>query len=102
MKFTEVMKVSDLSEASLRTVTLSGREVTLAKVGPDYYAFDDTCTHQQCSLASGFLEGTIIECPCHGGRFDITTGQVKALPPTESIKTYQVKVEGGSIYVGEE
>ena len=44
------------------------------------YAIDDTCTHQDASLADGWLEGCAVECPLHASRFDLRTGAVDAPP----------------------
>ena len=41
-----------------------------------WVAFDDTCTHEECSLAEGELDGAVIVCPCHGSEFDVRTGDV--------------------------
>jgi|SRR3989344_6401736 len=100
MGYVEVLKISDLPEGSLRTIKVEDREVTVTRVGLNYYAFDDTCSHKKCSLGEGFLEGTTIECPCHGAKFDIASGQVKALPATEPIKTYPIRLEGDTIFIG--
>jgi nucleotide-binding universal stress UspA family protein len=56
-----------------------GTKIAVAKVGGTYYAFDDRCTHQQCSLAEGDLAGTTVTCMCHGAEFDVRTGEVLAL-----------------------
>ena len=50
-------------------------------------------------LDQGELDGTAIECPRHGGRFDVTTGRVLALPPVRPVRTYAVRVENGAIAV---
>ena len=44
----------------------------------DVLAIDDTCTHQDASLADGWLEGCEVECPLHASRFDLRTGEVDA------------------------
>ena len=56
------------------------------------YAFDDECTHQQCSLADGELEGQTVTCPCHFGVFDITTGAVISGPVKEPVRTYPARL----------
>ena len=40
----------------------------------EVFAVDDTCTHQDASLADGWLEGCEIECPLHASRFNLRTG----------------------------
>lgn len=99
MEYFEVLKTDQLAEGGLRTVDVKGQSISLTQIGSRYYAFADTCTHERCSLGGGFLEGDVIECPCHGARFDVKTGAVKALPATENLKTYPVKVEKGALFV---
>jgi 3-phenylpropionate/trans-cinnamate dioxygenase ferredoxin subunit len=65
----------------------------------DVYAIDDTCTHQDASLADGWLEGCEVECPLHSSRFDLRTGQVDAPPAKKPVRTHRVSVVDGTIYV---
>ncbi|GLW99887.1 bifunctional 3-phenylpropionate/cinnamic acid dioxygenase ferredoxin subunit [Microtetraspora sp. NBRC 16547] len=62
-------------------------------------AIDDTCTHQDASLADGWLEGCEVECPLHASRFDLRTGQVDAPPAKRPVRTHQVVVQNDVIYV---
>ncbi|MBT2405002.1 MULTISPECIES: bifunctional 3-phenylpropionate/cinnamic acid dioxygenase ferredoxin subunit [unclassified Streptomyces] len=65
----------------------------------EVYAIDDTCTHQDASLSDGWLEGCEIECPLHASKFDLRTGSVDAPPAKLPVRTHQVLVEDGMIYV---
>ncbi|WP_030928530.1 bifunctional 3-phenylpropionate/cinnamic acid dioxygenase ferredoxin subunit [Streptomyces sp. NRRL S-646] len=65
----------------------------------ELYAIDDTCTHQDASLSEGWLEGCEVECPLHASKFDLRTGAVDAPPARLSVRTHQVHVEDGTIYV---
>ncbi|MEV4512696.1 bifunctional 3-phenylpropionate/cinnamic acid dioxygenase ferredoxin subunit [Dactylosporangium sp. NPDC049525] len=65
----------------------------------DVYAIDDTCTHQDASLADGWLEGCEVECPLHASRFDLRTGQVDAPPAKRPVRTHRVDVVEGTVYV---
>jgi 3-phenylpropionate/trans-cinnamate dioxygenase ferredoxin component len=64
-----------------------------------FYAVDDTCTHQETSLSEGWLEGCEIECPLHTARFDLRTGRPSSPPATRALRTHQVRVEDGIVYV---
>ena len=64
-----------------------------------FFAVDDTCTHQDASLADGWLEGCEVECPLHASRFDLRTGAVDAPPAKRPIRTHQVSVEDDVVYV---
>jgi 3-phenylpropionate/trans-cinnamate dioxygenase ferredoxin subunit len=65
----------------------------------DLYAIGDTCTHQDASLADGWLEGCLVECPLHASCFDLRTGAATAPPARVPVRTYPVRVVDGVIYV---
>ena len=56
----------------------------------EVFAIDDTCTHQDASLADGWLEGCEIECPLHASRFNLRTGEVDAPPAKLPVRTHEV------------
>jgi len=58
----------------------------------DLYAVEDTCTHDGGELAGGDVCGFEVECPRHGARFDVRTGEVKEAPATEPIAMYTFSV----------
>jgi nitrite reductase/ring-hydroxylating ferredoxin subunit len=75
------------------------RPIAVFNAAGDLYAVDDTCTHQDASLADGWLEGCQVECPLHASCFDLRTGQVSGPPAKEPLRTYPVSVLDGMIYV---
>ena len=89
----KVADAGDVAEGEMKSYTVAGRTAAVANVEGDLQAFDDTCTHQGCSLSEGELEGTIVECPCHGGQFDVTTGEAVGGPPDDPVDVFDV-VEG--------
>ncbi|SFS31425.1 bifunctional 3-phenylpropionate/cinnamic acid dioxygenase ferredoxin subunit [Saccharopolyspora flava] len=64
-----------------------------------FYAVDDTCTHQDASLSAGFVEGCFVECPLHAAFFDLRDGKPTCPPAKRALRTHQVLVEGGTVYV---
>lgn len=95
-------KVADLAELEDDTpfaVDVGDEPIALYKLGDKVYATGNVCTHQHAWLTDGYLDGDCIECPLHGGRFNIETGAPCGGPVTEGIKVYPVKVEQGAIYV---
>jgi nitrite reductase/ring-hydroxylating ferredoxin subunit len=77
----------------------SGPAVAIFRVDGALYCVDDTCTHEESSLADGYIEGDVVECSFHFARFSIRTGAVLGLPATLPLHTYPVKVEDGKVYV---
>lgn len=69
------------------------------KVGSDYFVTDNLCTHGNAMMTDGFQDGGIIECPFHGGAFEIATGAPAVFPCTIPLKTYAARVEGGWIVI---
>ncbi len=65
----------------------------------EVFAIDDTCSHQDASLADGWLEGCEIECPLHASKFDLRTGSVDAPPAKLSVRTHAVVIADGTIHV---
>jgi len=100
MEFTTVSKVTDVPEGELRGYKVGGEDVAVANVEGELHAFNDICTHQHCLLSEGDLDGTKVECPCHGSQFDVTTGDVMNGPATEPVDTYEVAVEGDDLRIG--
>lgn len=97
--FVKAAKVSEIGNRAMKEVNVNGKSITIANSDGEYLAFDAQCTHAQCALAGGFLDGYTLTCYCHGGMFDISTGKVLGPPPTQSLTTYKTKVEGEDIFV---
>lgn len=98
-KVVTVGKADQVRTGQLVAFDVDGRRVAVANVGGRYYAFDDECTHEYCSLAEGELEGMMVTCPCHGGQFDVASGAAVTPPVVTPVKTYQVRLEGGELRI---
>jgi naphthalene 1,2-dioxygenase ferredoxin component len=79
--------------------TVQGVPLAVFEVEGAYYVTSNRCTHGLARLSGGYLEGYLIECPVHQGRFDIRTGEVKGPPCTEPLPTFPVRHEGEAILV---
>ena len=98
-EFVKVAESAGIEPGMLQEVEVGGRTIALANVGGTIYAIDNTCTHRGCSLAEGELDGEVVTCPCHGGQYNVKTGEVLRSPPPRGVQSFAVKVEGGSILV---
>lgn len=98
-KFVKIAKTTDIGNGKMKVFNVSGKQIVIANTDGEYLAFDDLCSHANCSLAGSYLFGKTVTCYCHGGQFDIKTGKVLAPPPTEPIMVYEVKVKGEDILV---
>lgn len=84
-------------EGELTSVEVDDVEVGIAVLDGKVYAFDDECTHAQCSLADGELEGLAVVCPCHFGKFDLNTGAVLDGPPEKPLGIWQARLVDGTL-----
>lgn len=94
-----VGSAGEVGEGAVKAYKAEGREVAIANVGGRLHAFDDICTHERCNLSYGDLEGTQIECDCHGSRFDVTNGDVRQGPATEPVDVFEVREQDGELQV---
>jgi len=83
----------------LRQVEVAGIEVCLGRTAAGWVAFQDTCTHEECPLSDGELDGDVIVCPCHGSEFDLRTGDVLTPPALDPLPIYEARVEAGELQV---
>lgn len=97
--FVKVAGAAEVAEGDLKAFDVGGTRVAVANVGGTFHAFDDVCTHLQCSLAQGDLEGTVVTCFCHGSQFDVTTGAVLRGPAQEPVRSYAARVEDDAVQV---
>lgn len=79
-------------------MTVGGRTVALFKVTGKIFCLENRCTHLGGPLCKGRLDGSIVQCPWHGSRFDVRTGSVVGPPARVPVKSYSVTVEGGEIW----
>lgn len=79
----------------------TGEDIAVFFSDGTYYAIDDTCTHQDASLADGWVEGCEVECPLHASKFDLRTGQVDEPPAKLPVRAHRVEVVDGVIMVEE-
>jgi 3-phenylpropionate/trans-cinnamate dioxygenase ferredoxin subunit len=88
-------KPREIGEAAISR----GKPLLICHTAEGFYAVDDTCTHDDGSLADGWLDGNAIECPRHGARFDVATGKVLCLPAAVPIPSYPVRLQGDEVQV---
>jgi len=97
-EWTTVGREADLPE--LGALTVAGLEIAFARLEDgSWAAFDNACTHEECPLADGDLDGNRITCYCHSSVFDVRTGEVLEGPAEEPVAVYPVRVQAGQLQV---
>ena len=97
--FVTVANVGFLEPGELAYVEVGDEPVCLINLDGELHALNDTCTHQDASLSDGTIEGDEIECPLHGGAFNIRTGQAASLPVVVAVEKYAVRIVGDEVQV---
>lgn len=93
--------VDALDSDSIATTEIDGRLIAYARIGDEWFAIDDTCSHANVSLADGFLEADdkTIECPLHGSLFSLISGEALTLPAIKPVASHEVSVSDGEVFV---
>jgi 3-phenylpropionate/trans-cinnamate dioxygenase ferredoxin subunit len=94
----KVTKKDSVQPGQVKNYYREGMSIAIANVGGKLYAFEDSCPHMGARLSNGKLEGSIITCPEHSSKFDVTTGMALAVSYSP-LTIYEVKVEGDDVYV---
>ena len=126
--FVEAGRVSEIKKGQMKHTEIDGKEIVIANFDGTFYAFSDRCGHMNARLSRGNLNQTIVTCPFHAAKFDITTGKkvgdpvleipqdMEPLPPkwqkymeivgqemsyikTYDQESYEVKIEGDTIKI---
>ena len=95
----KVCAADDIEEEDLIRWDHGDRTFAVYRTETGYFATEGMCTHEAQHLEDGLVIGTVIECPLHGGRFEISTGKALSAPVCVDLKTYPVKVEDGDVYI---
>jgi nitrite reductase/ring-hydroxylating ferredoxin subunit len=126
--YVEAGKVSEITNGQMKHAEINGKEIVIANLDGKFYAFADRCGHMNARLSRGNINQSVVTCPFHAAKFDVTTGKkigepvleippgMEPLPPkwqkymeivgkemsyikTYDQETYEVKVEGNSIKI---
>lgn len=103
MPFTKACSSNEIESEKGKCVILGGKRIALFRTEGGLMAIDDTCTHDEASLAEGTLlhenGRCVVECPWHGAHFDIRTGTAVSFPAVTPVQTYPVREADGAIEV---
>ncbi len=80
--FRATIALADLPVGALRRVSFGDLDVLLAHTNLGIAAVDDRCPHMSAPLSIGELDGCVVACPLHSGRFDLESGEPVQMPTT--------------------
>ena len=98
--FERVVAVSEFPANGRMSIVVDDSPALLVRIGQDFFAIEDVCSHDGQPLTDGPLADAAITCPRHGAKFDLKTGQALCMPATRAIQTFPVQVRDGEVFVG--
>ena len=104
MAWVEAGAVGEIPAGRVKLVLYEPDELRIAVCNVDgqLFAIEDVCTHDGGSLDQGDLEGDEIECPRHGARFNVRTGEATLMPAVMPVRTFPIKIDGDRVLVSTE
>lgn len=99
MGWVNIAKTDELPLGAMVHVVVEEEDIVICHTEDGYFAASDICTHASESLSTGRLDGNVVACPKHGGKFDVRTGAAVALPCVYALETYPVEVRGDEIWL---
>lgn len=116
MSRVDLGKLGEYEEGKPYAVRAGERDLVLVRKGDRVYAVRDACPHQGAKLSGGCVtgdvapcvlgeqpefvrEGEFLACPWHGWKVDVTTGASAAEPERVRVRSYEVRIENGNVYV---
>jgi nitrite reductase/ring-hydroxylating ferredoxin subunit len=116
MEWRDIAAVGDIPDGGMKKLDVDEREITLARVGGTFYAFDDRCPHMNAPLHQGRIENGRVICPLHKTQYELATGKRASDPKiplanvlkstsmmagirVHDLETYEVREENGRILV---
>ena len=97
--FTRIGKLKEIPPGTAKVYEVRSRPIAVCNVDGKLYAIDDVCTHDGGSLDQGVLDEFEVECPRHGARFDVRSGDVTEGPAVLPVDTFPIRLEGDEIEV---
>jgi 3-phenylpropionate/trans-cinnamate dioxygenase ferredoxin subunit len=92
---------ADVPAGTARRFDVAGHRIAVVRIGDEFYAIGDTCSHAEVSLSEGEVHADTRELECwkHGSAFSLETGEPSTLPATQPVPVYELRVEGDDVMV---
>lgn len=94
----QLCKISEVPPGEMLRVDLEGvPPIVVYNIDGEFFATSNICTHATAFLTDGYLDGELVECPVHGGTFNVRSGEAVDFPCEIALKTYEVTVEDDTL-----
>ncbi len=93
------VKVAEVAAGQMVKAEVADKNLAIYNLNGSFYATDNECTHAYAMLTDGTIDGDVVECPLHGGAFEIKTGKGLGAPIFCDIKCYPTRVSGDAVEV---
>ena len=80
--FRPLLAATDLGVGEMRRVVVEDLDLLVVHLADGFVVVEDRCPHMAAPLSIGQLEGCIVACPLHDGRFDLCSGEPDRMPTT--------------------
>lgn len=98
-RFVAVARLDEVPQNDTKGVMVEDVAIVLINSEGQIHALEDCCSHEEFPLSAGEVAGGEITCTLHGARFDVATGEVRALPAIMPVRRFDVRIDGDEIQV---
>jgi 3-phenylpropionate/trans-cinnamate dioxygenase ferredoxin subunit len=97
------VRAEEVAKGSATRLSGGPDGICLVRIGDDFYALADRCSHADVRLSEGEVDEfeCSIECWKHGSTFDLRDGEPQSLPATQPVAVYRVTREGDEVVVSD-
>jgi 3-phenylpropionate/trans-cinnamate dioxygenase ferredoxin subunit len=101
MSSVRLCSTDDVKPGEARRFDVDGHRIAVVRIGDDWYALGDRCSHEDYSLSEGDVweDEREIECPKHGSTFSLVDGEPQTLPATKPVPVYHLTIDGNDVRV---
>jgi nitrite reductase/ring-hydroxylating ferredoxin subunit len=92
-------EVRDIGPGEMVAKDLGKCHIAIFNIDGTFFATDNICPHAYALLSDGWLDNDVVECPLHGGQFNVRTGKALCEPADCDLRVYPVRIEDGNVEV---
>ncbi len=91
--------VSGIAPGETLALEVAGRSVLVCNAQGAFYALENRCPHVATPLTGARVQGTVLECPLHGGKLDVRDGRPCGQPIRKPAATFEVRTASTGIEI---